>query len=286
MIKGYQLVFFQIRLLTVLLKIKRFNSVKLKQVLLILIAFFLANPAKANYYCDELQLGWSFYCDPKIQEPEKELKPAQPAAQSNLISEDPLAVMEKIREEGERLNAQAVLNPTAENIRRLMAHKKAISDQASYFADSYRRVLWASPEFDYNLIRPLTGIGSRTFQDLQKQAQNVSLSRLNEQYGLFFFFRSDCPYCHAYAPIIKRFAEKHGINIIAISIDGRGLKEFPDFRKDNGEADKLQVRAVPSTILFDHQKNQVINIGSGLLAQSELEERIHLLTQREINNGL
>jgi len=30
---------------------------------------------------------------------------------------------------------------------------------------------------------------------------------------LIFFFRGDCPYCHAFAPTLEAFQARHGIRI-------------------------------------------------------------------------
>eukprot|EP01037_Dinobryon_pediforme_P013635 gene13635-13750_t len=44
----------------------------------------------------------------------------------------------------------------------------------------------------------------------------------------------DCPYCHQFSPIVKKFSETYGWEVIAISQNGEPLEEFPEAQPDNG----------------------------------------------------
>jgi thiol-disulfide isomerase/thioredoxin len=46
------------------------------------------------------------------------------------------------------------------------------------------------------------------------------MKNIAREHGLIFFFRSDCPYCHQYAPTLKLLSEMYGIEVLGVSIDG------------------------------------------------------------------
>lgn len=95
--------------------------------------------------------------------------------------------------------------------------------------------------------------------------------------GLFFFFRSDCAYCHADLSVLRTLQLATGIKIIAISLDGQGIDNnlFPNYLVDNGQGARLGVRATPAFFLVrPPDLNNVVEIGQGYLSLDELQKRI------------
>jgi hypothetical protein len=45
-------------------------------------------------------------------------------------------------------------------------------------------------------------------------------------YALVFFFRSDCPFCHQFAPKLKQLAAQTGTYTYAFSLDNQGIAGF------------------------------------------------------------
>ena len=112
------------------------------------------------------------------------------------------------------------------------------------------------------------------------------MQTLNQRYGLFFFYSSGCSFCHKYSPILKVFADTYGIEVMAISMDGGVLPEWPNTAVNQGRAERfgLAGKGVPATVLFDNQTKTLIPVGFGLLTISELEERIYtLIGNRGVN---
>jgi conjugal transfer pilus assembly protein TraF len=147
--------------------------------------------------------------------------------------------------------------------------------QASYFSDVAQRVAWATPDLDMTLQgRPVNSKAIEVFDREQTTSRVQSLADLSRTHVLFFFFRSDCPYCHAFAPTLEAFQARYGVQIVPVSVDGKGLPNFPNFRRDNGIARTLQVTQVPAVFLAEPYTGKITPIGFGVLSESQLVERI------------
>ena len=114
--------------------------------------------------------------------------------------------------------------------------------RASTFADVAQRVAWATPELDPTLQgRPVNAKALEVFEQTELADRSRAIGELGKDHVLFFFYRSDCPYCHAFAPTLEAFQVRHGIQVVAISVDGGPITGFPNARPDNGIATALKV---------------------------------------------
>jgi conjugal transfer pilus assembly protein TraF len=134
--------------------------------------------------------------------------------------------------------------------------------------------VYQNPELDHTLISPVNQQGRHLQIDLEKGRIRKVIQDLSETYGLFFFFSSDCPYCHQFAPIVKRFAETYEWEVIAISIDGGSLAEFPNAEADNGLYEVWGIKALPALFAVNPTIQNVVPIAYGLTSIDEMESRI------------
>ena len=95
-----------------------------------------------------------------------------------------------------------------------------------------------------------------------------------DENGLIFFFRSDCPHCHRYAPILKRFAADYGFTIIPVSLDGGALPEFPYPKQNYDLGRKLKVEVVPALFMVNPESNTVVPVGYGYNDYSKLTQKV------------
>jgi conjugal transfer pilus assembly protein TraF len=206
--------------------------------------------------------------------PDKALSPPpSPSASSPKPPE--LIELEALQKQVEALRGVAVMLPTEANVRRYMELEAAVVRRASFFADVAQRVAWAHPELDMTLEgRPVNAQAIEVFDREQGKARTLAVADLGREHVLLFFFRSDCPYCHAFAPVLAQFEKVHGIKVVAISLDGAGLAEFPDFRGDNGIARTLKVGQVPALFLAQPASGQIVPVGVGAMSESQLLERL------------
>mgnify|MGYP001160352171 CR=1 FL=1 len=230
--------------------------------------------------------GWHFYEDPTPEpEPPRSVppKPAGPPAAARDPRREPrppeLVELERLRQRVEDLRGIAVMRPTEANVRRYMELEAQVVSRASTFADVAQRIAWASPELDPTLQgRPVNAKALEVFDQLQTAQRSQSISALGRDHVLFFFFRSDCPYCHAFAPTLEAFKARHGIKVVAISVDGGPIPGFADARRDNGIASTLRVSQVPAVYLAQPFTGKITPIGFGVLSEAQLVERISMVT--------
>ena len=123
----------------------------------------------------------------------------------------------------------------------------------------------ASPEVEY---------------DQQKLTEDAVIRELAKKSGLFFFYRSTCPYCQRFAPIVKAFAESYGLTIIPITTDGIALPEFPDSHPDQGQAEKFHVTVEPALFSVNPYTHQAIPIAYGLVSEAELKKHLLAIATR------
>jgi conjugal transfer pilus assembly protein TraF len=147
--------------------------------------------------------------------------------------------------------------------------------QASAFAEVAQRLAWTTPELDPTLQgRPVNARALEVFDSQQLGDRSRTAADLGRDHVLLFFFRSDCPYCHAIAPMLEAFQARHGIRVEAVSVDGGPMPGFANARKDNGIGAALRVSQVPAVYLAQPFTGRIVTLGFGVLSESQLLERI------------
>jgi conjugal transfer pilus assembly protein TraF len=180
----------------------------------------------------------------------------------------------------ETLKRVAVMNPTDDNLMAYMRFQRMVMDRSQVFADRWQRLVWREPSLDYASDgRPTNTLAIAAFDERQKERDTATVRQLATTHGLIFVFRSDCPFCHRFAPVLKRFAQQHGLTVLAVSLDGGTLPEYPNARPDNGIAARLNARAVPAIYLTQPSRREFRPVSFGLMSDTDLLERIAALAR-------
>ena len=221
--------------------------------------------------------GWHWYESEPTQQSEQPVKTPSSASTNTMpasTQSDPLAQIQSINHEVSEAKAQAVLNPTPQNVARYIALQNAVTHNAANFGQVWQQVIWQNPNLNYSIAHPTNQIAKDAFLDTQRQNESVALKQIAGQYGLFFFFAGSCPYCHRFAPIVKDLQVHYGMNVIPVSLDGGGLPEYPSPQSDKGQAQAFHVTSWPALFLVNPEKRQVIPVTYGLIGEDELTHRI------------
>jgi conjugal transfer pilus assembly protein TraF len=216
--------------------------------------------------------GWHFHLDPP-QAPRARIAPRPPQAAGD--ASDALARFRQLQKEVEERRALAVISPTEPNVRRYMELEAKVVGNASLFADVAQRIAWAHPELDpATQGRPVNATALEVFEQARSRERAGVLSQVAKEHVLMFFFRGDCGYCHAMAPVLDAFRRRHGIRLVPISMDGGTLAAFPEARSDNGAVRALTVQQVPALFLAQPYTGRIVPVGFGVLSEAQLSERI------------
>lgn len=254
------------------------------------------SPPPAPYY-QSGEKGWFWYEQPPAKPVRQEKPEPQPLATTPPTvaaatvpakpeedPNDPLVRMKRVQETIERAQARAVLDPTPANVQAFMVANAQAQAQAARFAETWQQVLWQTPQLDYRLVKPADDQAIHAFNDARLAINEGFLREASQQYGLFFFFRSTCPYCHKLAPILKQFAATYGFHIMPVSLDGQGLPEFPEFQTSQQIALELKVEAVPAIFLVEPKKRDIQPVSYGFITWDELRSRIYTILNKHSAN--
>lgn len=246
------------------------------------------NPALAGSYWGDGERGWFWYEDPFLEEGEKpQAKPREALPPKEPRKAPELVELEELQKRLEEARKIAVIRPTEQNVLRYLRMEADVVRRASHFADVARRVGWTNPELDMSLEgRPTNPLAIRAYDQKVLADSEATIKTLSQDHAVFFFFRSDCPYCHVYAPILEQFASRFGLTVVPISLDGGGVPQFPEPRQDNGIARTLNVNQVPATFLAQPSTGAVIPVGYGVLSTDQLLDRMTVLSSPETRKEL
>lgn len=265
-----------------------------KSGFLMVVALLSAVKAEASFF-EKRAEGWHWYEDAlrandalkandtlRANEIKKE-DPEQPKSLSHPRSSlQKLTPTEEIEVQRKALEGQlhaAIINPTKENITAYLILQKALMDQSQRFAESWKEVVMRTPSLDETLVHPVDQNARHVYYAERNKDISKRIKALSQEYGLFFFFKETCAYCHQLSPLIKRFSQKHGWSVLPISMDGGTLPEFPDAKRDNGISKRLQIAHIPALVAIHPMTGKLIPLAYGLVSESEIEDRIELLTK-------
>ena len=234
----------------------------------------------------QASLGWHFYCDREEDAPEEEVTPAPPASDSTDPARPATERILEMRRALEEARAEAILDPTAENVTAYLRLQQETLQRAAAFSDAFRRAVWATPEVDYTLVRPVGALAKRVWTDGRREDRDAALARLGDRYGLIYLGDARCGACKVFGPLLRAFAERHGLDVLAVSRTGEALEGWPRAVPDDGRAARLGLgnAPIPALVLFDTVTKSVLPVGFGVMAEDEMAERIFALTELEAGN--
>ena len=253
------------------------------RLLMILVCFLGSSVSSASFF-EEHQEGWFWY--ESSEPPPKPFDSPSASAAKPLLKWSPTEAMKAYQAKVQDSLNLAILHPTQKNLKAYARHYFQTMNNAQTFTDAYQRMLLSNPVFDYSLEFPISVPAHQVYLKNQKRHTQQMIQAFAKDQGLFFFFSSHCEYCKVFAPIVKAFSEQYGVSILAISMDGQGIAEFPQFVNDNGASQALKVQRLPSLLAINPKTNVVTVLATGAISQTQLEENIVRLLKTTESQGV
>ena len=256
-----------------------------KIVKMCLVLVVLTANLQAGFF-DQHAEGWHWYETLPMEDVLEDNKSEEKASFSSSLN-TPLKpktsteLVKAYKQELERRLTEAWVNPTPQNLKAYQNMQKDMMTRSERFSNTWMQVVYENPSLDHTLIAPVNQKARHVYLDEDKKQVKEAIKVLSQRYGLFFFFRGDCPYCHQFAPIVRTFSKTYGWEVIAISQDGEPLKEFPDVQADNGLFAAWKVEVLPSLYAVNPNTGHVLPIAFGLTSLDQMEERIMTLLKEK-----
>lgn len=247
-----------------------------------------SKPARTGFW-QSARDGWFWYVDPPAAEdPEDEQDALRSQAESAPSTQDvDLAAHKAFQQRLERATNAAVINPTDANVAEFLEAFAEMRRKASVFTDAAQVMAARMPWVDETAqgTRPTNPVAVRVFDQVQMETKDDLMRSLAQTHGIYFFFRGDCAYCHAQAPMLKQLAMKYGFTVFPISMDGGSLSFYSNAVRDNGMAAQVmeQLRIpqqhfqVPFTVLANPRTRELVPVGFGPMSADEMVERIAMV---------
>ncbi|ODN41348.1 conjugal transfer protein TraF [Piscirickettsia litoralis] len=258
-----------------------------------LLTFLSLQSSKAeNSFYSQQEQGWFWYkSEPKEVKPKRKqhpktvnntsLKQPTPTIKTKSSSEAPLSSAWLRKNLPKYLDA-AQDNPTLDNVKTYFYLQRIAMDKANRFSDMAQLAVVGNPNLDELSRRPTATFASQEIDKETKKRREHILNLLKKQVGIFFFFRSTCPYCEAESKIIK-VMQNEGFKVIPISTDGKPFPNgsFPNYKIDTGQSKNLGIQQVPALFLVSG-KGEVAPLGQGLMSYDQITQRM-LISARQKN---
>lgn len=232
--------------------------------------------------------GWFWQ---KEAPPAAKPKAPEPKSEPAMSADDrDLAELNEFKLKLDRALNVATQNPSEANVMRYLEMLTQARQKASVFSDTAQAVAVRMPWIDNTLTgggRPSQPTAQRAYDSIQMQDRDQLLREMAQSYGLYFFFRRSCAYCHVQAPMLKQFQQKYGFTVYAVTLDGGSLPDFPGAVQDSGLAEKVadamgvptQHFVVPAVVLARPSTREVVPVGFGAMTMDQMAERVAMVVR-------
>ncbi len=211
--------------------------------------------------------GWAYF--------EEKSKPEESEEEIVEDTKQPTEVLESCKKEMENKFAQAVLEPSEDNILEYLELQHQWLKRAGKVSQVWAKVILQNPTLDNSLSgMPVSSYGTKFYHKQKSIEQKQTVKQLSESHSILCFYEGKKESSKEFSKVIKIFSKRHNWVVQPISIDGVLLDEFPGSILDQGLRDKLEVTHFPSVYVFDPYEGDAKPVGFGLVSVDMLETNI------------
>ncbi len=233
------------------------------------IAFVKSAYANDGFYGSQESAGWYKYKDEVIakdNETETTTEKKYPPVIMPDVPWERVSSMhvQEFKELFTQVEEVAMSDRTLQNFDTYARLRDVMFDRSTEFASVGS--LWGqlNPASTNDAWYPTSGYGQNVLHAEQTRIRRDYLSQNRDRFGLLYFYKVDCKYCAAQAPIVQYFESETGWPVKYIDGD-----QSPDGMQRFG------VTTVPAIILVDRNTQKSLPIASGITTADEIEERLY-----------
>ena len=234
------------------------------------ILVFMSSSAMAHdSFYNRHSEGWFWYRESGIERQESGKQTAEGKKASELL--------QQYRQKLEHSLHQALMNPTEQNVKTYMINQKDMMERAEAFSRVWQKMVITNPNLNRDVAYPTSQYVRPVYEAELRHKKETTMAGLSATFGLFYFFKEGCSYCTAFAPIVKRFSEKYGWDVMAISVDGSSSEIFPKAQEDQGMVAALGIESLPALVAYNAQTQEIVPLSYAAISLDQLEDNVMTL---------
>lgn len=245
----------------------------MRMVEIIAMALVVSLPLNAGWLERKAE-GWAWYEEQENEEMESDQRQVVISAAESLA---------QARKQLDDLLAEAILNPSEENVLTYIQAQQSRLDQSARFSQIWVRSLLNHPELDPTASSFATSqYGRRLQKEIDQERRESIIQHISQSYGLFFFYEGGQKTSQAFAKVVGALGDKYNWVVIGISCDGQYLDGPLHNRADSGLREELGVMVLPALIGVNPKTKNMVPLAFGLQSMDQIESNIEMQFQHLI----
>ncbi len=107
--------------------------------------------------------------------------------------------------------------------------------------------------------------------------------------AFILFYMASCPHCQRFDPVLKAYAVKHHIPVLAYTLDGRSLPSFPQsVLPSQAEMNRFFPNGhpvVPTLFLMNLDQHKIMPVLQGEAKAYQIDQRLQQIHELDEKNG-
>ena len=119
-----------------------------------------------------------------------------------------------------------------------------------------------------------------------KRSLNINSieSEFFSEHSIVFVYSSKCRYCHMFSPTLRSYVDEKGLNVRAISLDNRSIKDFPNIENATDELVNAAYgdmpHGTPALFIVNEKSNAIYPALFGNSSYEDLSQRMSSLINK------